>query len=81
MHRNISNMVLHALPVKTPSSLRTRLSYEFGHRIACGETVTDIALENPMGLLVVGQKALEELKGLRGGSASANVLGIVQNFT
>jgi hypothetical protein len=54
------------------SSLRTRLSYEFGHRIACGETPTDIALENPMGLLVVGQKALEDLKGLRGGSASAN---------
>lgn len=54
------------------SSLRTRLSYEFGHRIACGETPTDIALENPMGLLVVGQKALEDLRSLRGGSASEN---------
>lgn len=52
------------------SSLRTRLSFEFGSRIANGETVTDLALDNPSGVLVVGQKNLEDLAGLRGRSAS-----------
>ncbi len=48
------------------SSLRTRLSYEFGVRLAAGECVTSIALENPMGVLVVGQRQLEDLSTLRG---------------
>ena len=52
------------------SSLRTRLSYEFGERIAAGETVVDLALDNPTGVLVVGQKAIEDLMNLRGKTGS-----------
>lgn len=52
------------------SSLRTRLSFEFGNRIADGETVVDLALSDPSGVLVVGQKQLEDLQGLRGKAAS-----------
>ncbi len=51
------------------SSLRTRLSYEFGARIAAGEPVVNIAIDNPMGVLVVGQKNLEDLFSLRGRTA------------
>ena len=47
------------------SSLRTRLSFEFGFRLSCGESVTSIALENPSGVLVVGEKNLEDLSSLR----------------
>ncbi len=50
------------------SSLRTRLCYEFGQRIAAGEPTHNIAIENPSGVLVVGQKALQELSALRGKS-------------
>lgn len=52
------------------SSLRTRLSYEFGQRIAQGESVVDLAIQDPSGVLVVGEKQLEDLKKLRGGVAT-----------
>lgn len=52
------------------SSLRTRLSYEFASRITNGETVVDLAISDPSGVLVVGQKQLEDLYSLRGRQGS-----------
>lgn len=52
------------------AGLRTRLSFEFAYRIAGGENIVSLALENPSGVLVVGQKQLEDLSQLRGGVAA-----------
>ncbi|AXH76693.1 MAG: hypothetical protein [Circoviridae sp.] len=54
------------------SSLRTRLSFEFAARITDGETVVDLAISDPSGVLVVGQKQLEDLYSLRGRQGSVH---------
>lgn len=62
------------------SSLRTRLSFEFGHRISNGESVVDLAISDPSGVLVVGQKQLEDLERLRGKEGSLHSLQIKRPY-
>ncbi len=54
--------------------IRSRTAYEFGRRIANGSSVVDLAIENPAGVLLIGESNLANLVSLRGrmGSVNAN---------